>query len=203
MAILHQATLTPSELELLSSYAIKVGLTDSPADLLSQVGAYRFDDPAGQVGIEAHIIGVAGHQPLHIPVTYRNAALDGAESALIGTMDHSVLGKRWMYDACHDPVYVRELIRVILTGDTEVEQFVQTDDGPIARPSSASVAGSGAPGTAVPAVEAIRVDRNGSVSSITTNELVASVYHSPVEGESGLTLVGTWPGGSGVLAAIR
>ena len=43
----------------------------------------------------------------------------------------------------------------------------------------------------------------GSVSSITTNELVASVYHSPVEGESGLTLVGTWPGGSGVLAAIR
>ena len=57
---------------------------------------------------------MAGHQPLHIPVTYRNAALDGAESALIGTMDHSVLGKRWMYDACHDPVYVRELIRVIL-----------------------------------------------------------------------------------------
>ena len=41
-----------------------------------------------------------------MPVTYRDAPLPGADAWLIGTMDHSVLGKRWVYDGVGDPVYL-------------------------------------------------------------------------------------------------
>ena len=44
-----------------------------------------------------------------VPMTYRGAPLDGAEHALIGTTEHGVLGQRWVYDGCHDPVLVAQL----------------------------------------------------------------------------------------------
>ncbi|MER7173872.1 maltokinase N-terminal cap-like domain-containing protein [Streptomyces mesophilus] len=48
-----------------------------------------------------------------VPMTYRGAPLQGAEEALIGTTEHGVLGKRWVYDGCHDPVLVGELAALI------------------------------------------------------------------------------------------
>ena len=42
---------------------------------------------------------------LHVPVTYRAAPVAGADEHLIGTMEHSVLGRRWAYDGCADPVF--------------------------------------------------------------------------------------------------
>lgn len=46
----------------------------------------------------------SGNQLVHVPVTYRAAPLAGAES--IGTLHHSVLGQRWVYDAASDPVAI-------------------------------------------------------------------------------------------------
>ncbi|MEI2826114.1 MAG: hypothetical protein V9F04_06650 [Dermatophilaceae bacterium] len=48
------------------------------------------------------------------PLTYRSAPLAGADRALVGTIEHSVLGTRWVYDAPHDPAYVAELLRTIV-----------------------------------------------------------------------------------------
>lgn len=48
-----------------------------------------------------------------VPLSYRAAPLEGAEHALIGTMQHGVPGKRWAYDGCHDPVLVTELPALI------------------------------------------------------------------------------------------
>jgi hypothetical protein len=203
MAILRQATLTPSKLELFSSYAERVGLTDSPAADLKQLGACRFDDPAGEVGIESHLLGTPDGETLHIPDTYRNDPLEGADGALIGTMQHSVLGKRWVYDACHDPVYVTELVRAILTGGTEVEEFVETAEGPVSRPSSASVQGSGSPNAALPAIDAVTAKRAGTVTMIDAGTVQIAVHHAPVATDTGNTLMATWPDGSGVLAAIH
>ncbi|MDD0856964.1 hypothetical protein NHF46_02405 [Arthrobacter alpinus] len=78
-------------------------------------GAFRFDDPAGEVGIETHVVAVDG-KTYQVPLTYRGAPLEGAEEFLVTTMDHSVLGSRWVYDATADPVYVSELAAAILTG---------------------------------------------------------------------------------------
>jgi hypothetical protein len=67
------------------------------------VANYRFDDPAGAVGIEGLLVRRAG-EVFHLPLTYRAAPLGGAEAHLVTTMEHTVLGPRWVYDAAGDPV---------------------------------------------------------------------------------------------------
>jgi predicted trehalose synthase len=124
MAELHQTTLEPGKLELLTSwlpeqrwYASK-GRT--PA--LRKLGGFRLDDPDGEVGIEVMIVaddsdssGSPGLGPrvYQVPMTYRGAPLPGADAALIGTTQHGVLGRRWVYDGPHDPVFVAQLLALI------------------------------------------------------------------------------------------
>lgn len=61
------------------------------------------------------VTDAAGAEPISylVPLTYRGAPLDGAENALVGTMEHGVLGRRWAYDGCHDPVLVAQLWALI------------------------------------------------------------------------------------------
>lgn len=99
MAILHQATLTPGKLELIEAWLDRQSW--GGAGELTLVGAYRFDDPEGEVGVEAFVVRRA-EQLLHVALTYRAAPHEG--SALVGTTEHSVLGTRWVYDATTDPV---------------------------------------------------------------------------------------------------
>ncbi|GAB2473409.1 CG0192-related protein [Xylanimonas ulmi] len=121
MAILHQATLTPTKPSLIAAWLPGQPWFDGDAPLVvTPVGAYRFDDAAGEVGIESHLVE-AGGRTVHVPLTYRGAELDGAEAFLVGTMEHSVLGTRWVYDAAGDPVYRAELVRVIAEADTQAE----------------------------------------------------------------------------------
>ncbi|TIH34851.1 maltokinase N-terminal cap-like domain-containing protein [Subtercola vilae] len=57
------------------------------------------------MGIETVIVRAGGGPVMQIPVTYRSAPLGDAERWFIGTMQHSVLGTRWVYDGLGDPVY--------------------------------------------------------------------------------------------------
>ncbi|MGC4856177.1 maltokinase N-terminal cap-like domain-containing protein [Micromonospora sp. DT4] len=68
-------------------------------------GAYRFDDPAGEVGIETMLVAAADGPVHQVPLTYRAAPLDDVDEWLVGTTEHSALGRRWVYDGCADPVY--------------------------------------------------------------------------------------------------
>ena len=90
MALLHRAQLSPSKLELvgdlLASRAWFRGGT------VAAVGAYRFDDPAGEVGIETHLVRADDGPVLQVPLTYRAAPLAGRGGVLVGTTEHSVLG---------------------------------------------------------------------------------------------------------------
>ena len=133
MALLHQATLRPSKLELLQAY------TNGGA--VEALGAYRFDDPAGEVGIETHLVAHAEGGVLHLPLTYRSEQLAGADEWLVGIVDHSVLGDRYVYNGCVDPVYVAQLVSAILTGGTQVEQYFETDTGREYREPSVTVVG--------------------------------------------------------------
>lgn len=103
MAIIYDAILVPGKLDIIGQWLDSQSWAGSGA--LTQVGSYRFDDPAGEVGIEAMILR-RGERLLHVPMTYRSGPLEGAEDALLGTMEHSVLGRRWVYDATADPVAV-------------------------------------------------------------------------------------------------
>jgi hypothetical protein len=101
VAILHRATIAPTKLELAAAWLDRQGL--GGAGEVEMAASYRFDDPEGEVGIEALLVRRAG-EVFHLPVTYRGAPLDGAEAHLVTTMQHSVLGRRWVYDAAGDPV---------------------------------------------------------------------------------------------------
>jgi predicted trehalose synthase len=113
------ADLTPSKLDLLTAwmgrqrwYAAK-GSTAS----LRKLWSWRLDDPAGQVGLETLlVVDEAGEVPVlyQVPLTYRGAPLEGAQQALVGTTEHSVLGHRWVYDGPHDPVYAAQLLELAL-----------------------------------------------------------------------------------------
>ena len=89
MALIHRATIRPTKAELATDWVPTQPWGEQELDL---VGAYRFDDPDGEVGIESHVLSAAGGHLLHAPLTYRGAPLDGAERFLICTMEHSVLG---------------------------------------------------------------------------------------------------------------
>ncbi|MFI6144725.1 1,4-alpha-glucan branching protein [Streptomyces sp. NPDC051109] len=133
MAVVHRTTMTPGKLELLASWlptqswyqVPRTGSAPQPA----RVGGFRLDDPQGEVGIEFMAVSDgAGDRPVtyHVPLTYRGAPLDGAEHALIGTSEHGVLGRRWIYDGTHDPVLVERLYALV-RGEAEPQAQSESD----------------------------------------------------------------------------
>jgi hypothetical protein len=156
VALLHNAEITPTKLDALSAWLPgrpwAAGLDTAT---LTSAGAYRFDDPDGEVGIETILARTGDGVLLQVPLTYRGAPLAGAEDALVCTMEHSVLGSRWIYDGCADPVCVRALVTAVLTGGHEAELEYDSGNGIEPRKPTVRVTGSGTPGTAVPAVDAV------------------------------------------------
>lgn len=117
MAIIHNTTLTPGKLDLLRDWLPgRPWYAGAGSPELSRAGGFRLDDPAGDVGIEFMIVAdSAADLPVYYlaPVTYRGETLSGADAALIGTSDHGVLGRRWVYDGVHDFVLVAQLLALI------------------------------------------------------------------------------------------
>lgn len=198
MALIHRATLRPSKLELLAAW-----LPDRPwatgTGELRPAGAYRFDDPAGEVGLEAHLLEAGGGMVLHVPLTYRDAPLPGAEHALVGTAEHSVLGTRWVYDGCADPVWVA----TVLAGAAQAEELVDADGDLVPREPTARVTNAGGPPLPDDAPLTSHDDgpatvvRAGGVELVVVRVVGAEPAGDPV-------LTGTWAtGGPATLATVR
>lgn len=203
MALIYDATLVPEKLELLAGWLpSRSWFAGTPE--IEQVGAYRFDDPDGEVGVEAFLLRTAAGALLHLPVTYRAAALPGAEDHLVGTTEHSVLGTRWVYDACADPVWATTLAATVLTGGTQVELVVDSDGHRETRDPTVTVRGTGAPGTPVSPVTEVTCHDDGPVTRMEVAGLELVVVHvvgSEVAAEHHLTA--TWAdGASAVLAGV-
>jgi hypothetical protein len=141
MALVYEATLTPSKLELLETWLPTRSWFHHDGELV-RIGSYRFDDPAGAVGIEVMLVS-SGVTVFQIPLTYRGAPLDNASTSLVGTMVHSVLGPRWIYDGCGDPVAVAALLTATLCGTSEAAVEIEVDGQMVALPSAIAVRGSG------------------------------------------------------------
>ncbi|MGW0494542.1 maltokinase N-terminal cap-like domain-containing protein [Streptomyces sp. NPDC003007] len=118
MAVIHDTTLEPSKLDLLTSWLpsrpwYRGGAAEPE---LTKAGGFRLDDPRGEVGIEFIVAtDTGGPRPTTylVPLTYRGAPLEGSEQALVGTMEHGVLGRRWVYDGCRDAVLIGQLTALI------------------------------------------------------------------------------------------
>ncbi|MFJ6391407.1 1,4-alpha-glucan branching protein [Streptomyces sp. NPDC091972] len=124
MSIIHRTTLKPTKLELLTTWLpSRPWYTGTGAPELTRAGGFRLDDPEGEVGIEFLVaVDSSGPEPVTYlaPLTYRAAPLPGAEHALVGTMEHGVLGPRWAYDGIHDPV-LRSTLLALFEGRVQAQ----------------------------------------------------------------------------------
>ena len=190
MAFVYQdATLEPGKLELLTAWLPSQPWF--PGGTVERVaGAYRFDDPAGEVGLEGQLVRLDDGRVVHAPLSYRAAPLAGAEEFLVGTTEHSALGTRWVYDAVGDPVWAAALATAILTGGTQADIYVEVDGVQERREPRTKVRGSGTDGTPVP--------------DATDLDLVVVRVVGFADETFDETLTATWPdGGPAVVAGIR
>jgi Maltokinase N-terminal cap domain len=205
MAILHQATITPTKAELIQKWVPSQTWGPSASDPISVIGSYRFDDPDGRVGLETHLI-TAGGVLLQIPLTYRDEPLRGAEGVHITQMEHSVLGTRWVYDGLGDPRFVAMLAAVAMSGQGEALSMVQSDGHLYMAPSNVRIHGGGWSEGPVP-VDGFELVSDGVDTSVLQNErFELKVFRRPVLGSRPpIGLTASWTGleGEVVLAEIR
>ena len=148
MAIIHDTTMSPGKLELLTAWlpAQSWYLGGGHKAALAKAGGFRLDDPDGEVGIEFMVVtDQSGDQvtAYQVPMTYRAKALAGADGALIGTSEHGVLGHRWIYDGTRDPVLMTQLV-ALLQGTAEPQaQSVSSRPDPTVTVRRAEASGAG------------------------------------------------------------
>ncbi len=190
MGIVHRATLAPSKQELVESW-LPTRSWASGRTVVGKLGEYRFDDPAGEVGVETILWRTDDGAVLQTPLTYRAVPLVDKQMHLIGTSEHSVLGQRWVYDGCGDQVWAATLAAAILTGGTQAQMFFEQDGERVDVPPRMQVKGSGS-GSDSPDVTSVdSVTDRGALTVTQAGDLeltVARVVGSALDGE--LTLTG-------------
>jgi hypothetical protein len=203
MALFHRATITPTKLEMIAGWAPTRPWGPS-SDAIDAVGAFRFDDPDGQVGMETHLVTADGVL-FQVPLTYRDAPLEGADDALVGQMEHSALGTRWVYDGLRDPTYVVMLAGVAMTGQGEALGMVVYDDRWYIAPSPVRIRGGGWTDERV-AVDRFEVERDDETGATLRNDrFLLDVSRRPTAGPRpaiGLTASGGGLAEPVVLAAV-
>lgn len=184
MALIYtDAELTPGKLDLLSSWLPAQPWAASGE--VTRLASYRFDDPAGEVGIETFVVAV-GDAVLQIPMTYRGEPLEGAR--LVGEMEHSVLGHRYAYDATTDPVYLDAVRRVVVDGGHEAE-WVMPDGTVLPRFRTSA------------AVQGVATDAAAAASA--GIDVVRRPLESVPDADVVGTVTGTWQGQDEPVVLVR
>jgi hypothetical protein len=169
----HTATLSPTKQELVEAWLPSRSWAQG-RKVAGKVAEYRFDDPDGEVGVETILWRTDDDSVLQTPLTYRAAPLAGAEAHLIGTTDHSVLGQRWVYDGCGDPVWAATLVDTIAAGGQQAQMFIEKDGQRVDVPPRMQVRGSGDDSaTRVSRIDAVSDD--GAVTVVAADKVKIAV----------------------------
>jgi len=194
MAIFHRATIRPTKEELISAWAPFQPWGPNQGEPIDWIGSYRFDDPDGRVGMETFLFVVGGNL-FQVPLTYRDAPLDGADAALITEMTHSVLGDRWVYDGLRDPLFVVMLAAVTMTGQGEALGMAVYDGRWYIAPTSVRIHGGGWTQDRVPVDGFVLASDDAAGSVLRSDRFELSVFRRPRPGPVGaMQLTATWPG---------
>jgi hypothetical protein len=143
VGLVHRdATISPTKQELAEGW-VPTRTWGAGCTVVAKIAEYRLDDPAGEVGVETILWRLDDDSICQVPFTYRASPLEGADAHLIDTMEHSVLGRRWIYDGCGDPVWAAGLVHAIRTGGTQSQMVVEIDGERIDVPPRMRVQGTG------------------------------------------------------------
>lgn len=194
MALFHRATITPSKADLIAGWA-PTQRWGPPADAsIEVVGAFRFDDPDGLVGMETHLVR-AGDTLLQVPLTYRNEPLAEGEDALVGTTEHSVLGTRWVYDGLGDDRYLIMLAAVTMTGQGEALGMAVYDGRWYVAPANVRIEGGGWTQERVPVDGFERVAGDEATVVFRNDGFELRFFRQPTPGpRPHMGLAATWDG---------
>lgn len=200
MALLHpDATISPTKAEVVEHWLrsqtwLESDATDLGLAGLEMIGSYRFDDPAGEVGLEVMLARLGDGRIVQVPLTYRDSALTGGEDFWICTMEHSVLGDRWIHAGAGDPVFVTALITAICTGGSQAPMQYEDDGALQTREPVVTARGSGD----VPAIDVewigTETGREQTVVHTSAGDLHIPHLLDPDADPSGLVLTGRYPG---------
>lgn len=189
MAIIYSADLKPSKMELIQAWLPSQAWFSGDVAAVERLGSFRFDDPEGEVGVETLLVG-SGDSVFQVPLTYRGAPLEGAEAFLIGTMEHSVLGTRYVYDAPADPVYATELVASIINAKPQAVMEHPAQDGTMEiLPESVEIYSKGTAANVLPELSLSAPVTDDAVTSIPAGSLTLQVVRA-------LDLAGSRPNGT-------
>lgn len=193
MGIGHKATVTPTKAEMIAAWAPTQPWCPQGGET-EVVGSFRLDDPDGRVGMETHLV-MAGATLVQVPLTYRDEPLAGAESALIGEMEHSVLGTRWIYDGLGDPRYLLMLAAVSMTGQGEALVMVTDGGGWVLAPGTVRIHGGGWDGGRIAFGEFEPAGRDPVRPVLQNDRFELTVFRQPENGpRPGMGLTAIWDG---------
>jgi hypothetical protein len=205
VALFHRATITPTKQELIAAWA-PTQRWGPPVDVpIDVVGAFRFDDPDGRVGMETHLVR-SGDTLFQVPLTYRDEPLDGGDQAFITEMQHSALGTRWVYDGLGDPGFVVMLAAVAMTGQGEALGMAVYDGRWYIAPSNVRIRGGGWTQERVPVDGFDLVPGDAAEVVLRNDRFDLTVFRRPAQGpQPAVGLSATWDGGPDtvVLAEVR
>lgn len=205
MALYHRARISPTKEELIARWVPTQTWGPPAGTSVEVIGAYRFDDPDGKVGMETFLV-TADDVVLQVPLTYREAPLEGTDDALISTMEHSALGTRWVYDGLRDPMFVVMLAAATMTGQGEALGMAVYEGRWYIAPTNVRIQGGGWSLDRVP-VDRFTIRHRDELSSILANDrFELTVFHRVRPGpRPPIGLTATWIGHPEpvVLAAVR
>ena len=204
MAIFHRATITPTKEELIAEWAPRQPWGPPPDAAVEVVGAFRFDDPDGRVGMETFLV-TSGGTLFQVPLTYRDTPPESPDG-FITEMDHSVLGTRWVSDGLADPLHVEMLAAVTMTGQGEALGMAVYEGRWYIAPTHVRIHGGGWTLERVPVDGWEPVDAGIDRTIFRNDRFELVVHRRPVvAARPPIALTATWPGQSDpvVLAEVR
>ncbi|MFT3661024.1 MAG: hypothetical protein QM809_06395 [Gordonia sp. (in: high G+C Gram-positive bacteria)] len=189
-----QAQLSPAKIEIVREWLSRRSWFDlDPETVVTRRRfGYRFDDPAGAVGVESVLVET-GDAVFQVPMTYRSAALPGAEDHFLATMEHSALGTRWIHFGLGDPVAVRAFVTAIVEGGSSVDVEFERDGETTTLAMLVGARGTGS-GTAPADLRIESVEAEGPVASVVTasGTLSMPIRIDTAAAGDGAALLGAW-----------
>lgn len=189
MAIFHVAENTPPKAEIISQWLADQPWGPQKEAAIELLGSFHLDDPAGQVGMQVFLVQ-ADDMVFQIPLSYRDAPLDGSDHAFIAEMEHSVLGTRYLYDGLGDERFVLVYAGVTVHGYGQALGFAEHEGRWYSVPDELVVKSAG-PLSGRIAVDGFSIQENADAVQYSNDRFDFTIFRRPPQQATAPTFLST------------